>query len=155
EDRADTRPYVVLVNGHRVEGIPVPWHEGIWHWVPVPVDYLLEGPNEFIVVCDAPAGKGYDLLFARADEYAMGGGPYTYDGNTAMISAGFVEVPDGALPDDFDRIDVGKTSMRSTDGGVTWTTGMLGGEKDVPGEYTMRLHLERYHSDGLLVTRPL
>ena len=28
-------PYYLIVNGNRVEGNPVPWHEGTWHWVRV------------------------------------------------------------------------------------------------------------------------
>ena len=58
------------------------------------------------------SGKGYDLLFAREDEYERGGGRFTYRGNTGLLSAGFVPLPEissprAPLPDGFERIDVG------------------------------------------------
>lgn len=150
----DAPPYYLLVNGHRVEGIPRPALDGIWHWVPVPVELLKQGPNEIVVACDAPEGEGYNLLFAREDEYAAGGGKLTYKGNSAWIAAAQLAPAIEPLPPDFAPIDVGATSARSVDGGATWTLGRLGSD-GATGEYTARLHLQRYHEEGTLTTLPI
>jgi hypothetical protein len=148
-------PYYLLVNGHRIEGIPVPWHEGVWHWVPVEVEYLVEGPNEIVVGCDAPAEEGYNLLIARADEYERGGGAFTYKGNTSLVTSGQIEITSGTLPEGVERIDVGKSSAKSTDGGQTWSEGKLGPDNDIVGEYTIRLSLQRYSQEGTFVLPPI
>ncbi|GMW00627.1 MAG: hypothetical protein AMXMBFR84_17640 [Candidatus Hydrogenedentota bacterium] len=148
-------PYYLVVNGNRVEGIRKPWHDGLWHWVPIPVDILRKGENTIIIGCDAPTGHGYNLLFARDDEYDRGGGRVTLKGNTAMIASGFVTPPrhpDGAA---FARIQVGSTSAKSMDGGATWIEGSLGPESNVPGEYTIRLNLTRYGDEGSCTTLPM
>lgn len=80
-------PYYLVVNGTRIPGATEAWEEPMWRWVEIPASLLRKGINEVILGCDAPKGEGYDLLFAREDEYEDGGGKYTYDGNTAMISA--------------------------------------------------------------------
>ena len=118
---AEPAPYVVTVNGTDVPGIPLPWHEGIWQWVPIDPALLRAGENQVVLRCDAPEEKGYDLLFARADEYESGGGSAAH---------------------------VGDTSEKSVDGGLTWTRGALGPANNVQGEYTIRLNLQRYASEG-------
>ncbi|MEO5997337.1 MAG: hypothetical protein ABIN89_11375, partial [Chitinophagaceae bacterium] len=80
-------PYYLVVNGTRIPGSTEAWEEPMWRWVEIPTSLLRKGVNDVIVGCDAPKGAGYDLLFAREDEYEVGGGKYTYDGNTAMIGA--------------------------------------------------------------------
>jgi hypothetical protein len=148
-------PYYVLVNGQRVEGVPRSWHELKWYWVPVPVEYLRPGDNEIEVVCDAAPGQGYEVLLARADEYERGGGAFSYEGHTGLLTSGFVEIPDsGELPG-LTPIRVGETSARSTDGGATWKNMLLGPQADTPGEYVIRLNLQRYHASGTLVTHPI
>ncbi|MBX7255524.1 MAG: transglutaminase-like domain-containing protein [Candidatus Hydrogenedentes bacterium] len=148
-------PYHLLVNGHRVEGIPVPWHEGVWHWVPVPVDYLVQGENTIVIVCDASPEEGYNLMFARADEYDRGGGPYVCGGNTSRIASRQLVIDPDHLPEGVERIEVGRTSAKSTDGGHTWSDGLLGPGGDVSGEYTIRLSLQRYRTEGALLMPPI
>lgn len=147
-------PYYLLVNGQHVDGIARPALDGIWHWVPVPADALRVGLNEIVVVCDAPEGEGYNLLFAREDEYEAGGGTLTYKGGTALLTSRKLIPPLESPPLGYAPIEVGATSARSTDGGRTWSRGVLGAEQ-VAGEYTIRLHLERYHDEGALTTLPL
>ncbi|MBI3118200.1 MAG: transglutaminase domain-containing protein [Candidatus Hydrogenedentes bacterium] len=146
-------PYYLRVNGRRIEGNPVPWHEGVWHWVQIPDDALVPGVNQIEVGCDAPAGKGFDLLFAREDEYERGGGAFTFRGNTAAVTAGLVGTP---YPGgDFAAIAVGETSAKSADGGATWTQGLLGPDDSVRGEYCIRLNLVRHVPRGTLITAPI
>ncbi len=147
-------PYYLLVNGHRMEGNPVPWHEGVWHWVKIDPTWLVQGSNEVVLGCDAPAGSGFDLLFARSDEYERGGGCWIYRGNTARIAAGFLTPP--ATPnEDFEPVKVGETSGKSFDAGATWSMGKLGPENSVPGEYTIRLNLHRHIHEGSIASAPL
>jgi len=148
-------PYHLLVNGHRVPGVPPSWHERVWWWVPVPVEYLVAGDNEIVVLCEAPEGEGYDLLFARADEYARGGGAYTYRGHTGLLTSGFVEVPDSGILEGLSPFTVGESSARSTDGGATWRDTLLGPDADTQGEYVIRLSLNRFHPTGTLVSPPI
>lgn len=198
-------PYYLLVNGVRVPGDDPFWKEPGWRWIEIPVSLLNLGKNEVILGCDAPKGKGYDLYFAREDEYDEGGGKYIYQGSTAMTSAdqlrlnpdgsivsgggtqsfGYFSVqdvlgetstsdsislvlgPDGRMPT-LDRsinserkktgltpIEVGASSYKSVDGGKTWIAGKIGADNDVVGEYTIRLHLERFKARGILDSPPL
>lgn len=148
-------PYYLLVNGHRIEGNPVPSHEGNWHWVRIPLDFLEPGENEIVVGCDAPSGEGYRLLIAREDEYEAGGGFWTYEGNTSQICAGLVAPPTQEGKPGFERIRVGERSSKSTDGGTTWITRALGGSNDVVGEYSIRLNLRRYKANGTIESPPI
>jgi len=154
-DRDRQEPYYLLLNGHRIAGSPIAWHEGTWHWVRVPVGCLRQGKNEIIVGCDAAEGQGYELLLAREDEYQAGGGKHTYEGNTAMIAAGQVKLPANPEAGTFQEIEVGEYSARSTDGGRTWKKRKLGHTNDVVGEYTIRLNLDRYKPRGRLQSAPI
>ena len=147
-------PYYLIVNGHRLEGNPIPWHEGVWHWVRVPVEWLQTGDNEILIGCDAPEDEGYHLLLAREDEYEAGGGKYALEGNPALICGTQVEVADDTRGG-FQPIDVGKHSAKSTDGGRTWITGALGATNDVLGEYAVRLSLGRHKPRGRLQSGPI
>ncbi len=139
-------PYYVIVNGERLVGPQPSWHEPSWRWIPVPPSVLRSGVNEVVVGCDAAEGEGYELLFARDDEYDGGGGRFTYGGNTALVGAGQVDTAWGdAL---LGRIAVGSTSWKSADGGLTWSGGLLGSGDSTVGEYTIRLHMERYVREG-------
>ena len=139
-------PYWVAVNGERLAGPQPSWHEPAWRWIAIPPSVLRPGGNEVVVGCDAPEGEGYELLFAREDEYAGGGGKFTYGGNTALVGAGQVDTSssDPLLR----RIAVGSTSWKSVDGGKTWTGGLLGAGDSTAGEYTVRLNMERYVPGG-------
>ena len=155
EDPAKVAPYHLLVNGHRVEGVPRSWHEHVWWWVPVPVAHLVAGDNEIVLICDAPAGQGYKVILARADEYERGGGAFTYQGHTGLLTSGFVEIPDSGVLEGLTPIVVGETSARSVDGGQTWANALLGPEADTQGEYVIRLNLKRYHASGTLLSPPV
>ncbi|HRE51953.1 MAG TPA: transglutaminase-like domain-containing protein [Flavitalea sp.] len=169
-------PYYLIVNGTRIPGSAPSWQQPQWQWVEIPVSLLRKGLNEVIVGSDAPKGKGNDLLFAREDEYNDGGGKFTYDGNTAMISAdqvrpgkeetGIQPTPSSNSFAYFRRsneeiraklkpINVGATSAKSLDGGKTWTKGKLGPRSDVSGEYAIRLSLDRFKPEGILDSPPI
>ncbi len=154
-DRANQKPFFVYFNGERIEGPPLSWHENMWHWVPVPVEYLKRGENTVVIGCDAPEGKGYDLMIARADEYEAGGGSYISEGNTALISAGQADFRMSEESGTLSLITIGKNSAKSLDGGKTWITMKLGTTNDVVGEYTVRLNLKRFENQGSLLSGPI
>ena len=143
-------PYYLIVNGRRIEGSPLSWHDKQWHWVTVPVETLKQGANDIVVACDAPEGKGYQLLIAREDEYDDGGGKFQYQGNTALISANQYSVDASSTEFGVQPIRVGENSAKSSDGGNTWGRLNLGTTNDVQGEYVIRLHLTRYKPIGTL-----
>lgn len=154
-DASDPAPWHMLVNGRRVEGVPRSWHELMWWWVPVPVEAFRAGENVIELVCEGPPERGYDVLFAREDEYARGGGAYTYRGHTGLLTSGFVEIPDSGNLPGLTPFEVGATSARSVDGGATYQTGLLGPEADTRGEYAVRISLEQHHPSGSLVSPPI
>ncbi|MEX2573260.1 MAG: hypothetical protein WD317_03145 [Balneolaceae bacterium] len=144
----EAAPYHLVVNGTRLPGTTPSWHEPNWRWVEIPTQLLKEGLNEVIIGSDAPEGEGYELLFAREDEYEGGGGKFTFNGSTALISADQIRpASEGDLPG-LEIIEVGATSAKSIDGGETWHDGKLGPDNSITGEYTIRLHLERYKPEG-------
>lgn len=148
--RDDQAPYYLVVNGRRIEGNPISWHDPNWHWVRVPVKYLKQGANDVIVGSDAPEDKPYQLLIAREDEYDAGGGKFTYQGNTALISSGQIPGDANSAEYGFEPIHVGEHSAKSTDGGKSWGQFALGTTNDVAGEYVMRLNLTRRKPLGVL-----
>ncbi|MBL7647023.1 MAG: transglutaminase domain-containing protein [Candidatus Hydrogenedentes bacterium] len=151
----NTPPWYLVVNGHRVEGVPQSWHERVWWWVPVPVEFLVQGDNEIRVACDAPEGQGYKVLFARSDEYERGGGAFSLKGHTGLLTSGFVERPDSGVLEGLTPIEVGESSDRSLDGGQSWVPGLLGPQADTPGEYVIRLNLNQTQPTGSLVSPPI
>ncbi|MBT4485805.1 MAG: transglutaminase domain-containing protein [Candidatus Latescibacteria bacterium] len=154
-DRKKQIPFFVFLNGRRFEGPPLSWHEDMWHWLKVPVDALKKGNNDIIVGCDAPKGEGYDLIIARADEYEAGGGMYITHGNTALVSAGQLEMEIDERSGKIRLISIGKNSAKSKDGGKNWVRMKLGTTDDVIGEYTIRLNLRRYKPEGSLLSPPI
>ncbi|MBL7735266.1 MAG: transglutaminase domain-containing protein [Chitinophagaceae bacterium] len=169
-------PYYLIVNGKRIPGSHSSWLQPQWQWVEIPVSLLREGLNEVIVGSDAPKGKGNDLLFAREDEYNDGGAKFTYDGNTAMISADQVRLnkeetntKSAPEPNSFmyfrrsseeiqaklKPIHVGASSAKSLDGGKTWLKGKLGPRNNVSGEYAIRLSLDRFKPEAMLDSPPI
>lgn len=155
EDRDEQEPFFAVVNGRRVPGPELSWHEEMWHWVPVPVEALRAGENQVIVGCDAPRGQGYELMIARAGEYEGGGGAQRAGLNTALVSAGQLGREEAGARPQLEAIDVGAHSAKSVDGGETWVTGRLGTTDDVVGEYTIRLNLRRHKPRGALLSPPI
>ncbi len=155
KDAEGDPPYYLKVNGTDVAGVTASWHEPSWRWVEIPVATLKKGLNEIIIGCDAPKNAGYELLFAREDEYEGGGGKFTYGGNTALTSAGQIDPEQEADSPLLKKIAVGATSAKSVDGGRTWSVGKLGPGDSIVGEYTVRLHLERFESTGILASPPI
>jgi len=155
KDAKKQKPFFVYLNGERFEGPPLSWHENMWHWLRVPVSALRKGENTVILGCDAPKGEGYDLMIARADEYESGGGMYVREGNTALISAGQMDVEMDEKTGKIRLISIGKNSSKSVDGGKTWVRMKLGTTNDVVGEYTIRLNLRRYKREGSLLSPPI
>jgi hypothetical protein len=159
QEQGKPTPYYIIVNGTKIFGPPTSWggsDSEDWRWVKVPIYLLKKGLNQVIVGCDSPKSKGYySLLFARADEYASGGGKYTYKGNTAMISADQIRPDSGEGGGYLKHIKVGATSAKSDDGGKTWVQGKLGPNNNISGEYTIRLHMKRFHRRGTLSSPPI
>ena len=148
-------PFFININGTQLEGPPLSWHENMWHWVKVPSDALKKGENTVILSCDAPKGKGYDLMIARTDEYEKGGGAYITEGNTALISAGQLDVETGLKSRKVSLIQVGKNSAKSIDSGRTWVSKQLESTDNFVGEYSIRLNLRRYKPEGSLLSSPI
>lgn len=144
--------YYIVVNGERIEGILPSWHEPMWRWIEVPTSLLKKGLNEVIVGSDASKGEGYELLFAREDEYEDGGGKLLYQGNTSMLSADQLDLEKKELKNELSVINIGGTSAKSLNGGKTWIEGKLGPKNNVSGEYTIRINLERYKYEGNLTS---
>ena len=144
--------YYIIVNGQRIEGTPASWHEPMWRWIEVPTSLLKKGENEVIIGSDAAKGKGYELLFAREDEYDDGGGKFLYQGNTSMLSANLLDLGSSEVKNELSVIQVGATSAKSLNGGRTWIEGKLGPKSNVSGEYTVRINLERYKPEGNLTS---
>lgn len=121
-------PLTFSVNGHnsRIEPTKLKGWETV-RWVDFPPEWLKKGENVIELSCpEAKTEKeGWNLQLARADEYEAGGG---------------------------DPKNVGKTSLKSTDGGKTWKESPFGpGGKD-RAEYCVRLSLERSVSTGWLAS---
>ena len=154
-DKSKQKPFYIILNGERFEGPPLSWHENMWHWVKVPVNLLKKGENTLVLGCDAPAGAGYDLFIARADEYEAGGGMYTTDGSSALFSAGQIEVDIDEKSGKTRFISIGKNSSKSKDDGKNWSRMNLGTTDDVVGEYSIRLNLKRYKPKGSLLSPPI
>ena len=167
-------PYII-VNGLRIEGHVVPSWQGAWQYIPVPVHVLRKGANEIVIGVDAPRAEGFRLLIARKDEFGAGGGACTLQGNTALPSSGQFQV-EGFLKRDEKKllkvpgpreglesliragtikaIDVGASSFKE-DAGGKWQKHRLGTSNEVDGEYVVRLNLERFKSEGKLLSPPV
>jgi hypothetical protein len=145
--------FFVIVNGVRLESRPQAKQEAAWHQIPVAASLLRRGENTVVVGCERPQGEGVEIMIARADEFAGGGGNLTMFGNTALVAAGqasLYEEFSGEHPDSF---VVGATSERSSNGGRTWVQGRLGTTGDVNGEYVIRLALSQFRSSGAIASR--
>lgn len=154
-DRTKQERFYLILNGARIQGNPVPWHEGTWQWVKVPVALLRKGDNTIVVGCDAPKGEGYQLYIARADEYEGGGGAYASGGAAGIAAPGRMDMVVDEKAGKVRFISIGKNSAKSVDGGKTWVRMKLGNTNDVIGEYSIRLNLKRYKPEGSLLSPPI
>jgi hypothetical protein len=125
-NRRSPHPLTFAVNGHvsRIEKFSQRGWETV-HWIEFPAEWLKKGENVVELSCpDAKAEKdGWNLRLARANEYEAGGG---------------------------DPAHVGKTSLKSTDGGKTWKESPFGPEGKDRAEYCVRFSLERSVPSGWL-----
>ncbi|MHB9027814.1 MAG: transglutaminase-like domain-containing protein [Candidatus Latescibacterota bacterium] len=148
-------PLFIILNGTRIPGNPISWHEEMWHWIKVPVNLLKKGDNTLVVGCDAPKGKGYQLFIARADEFEGGGGAYSTGGISALAAAGKTEIVTDENAGKMRLLSIGKNSAKSMNGGRTWVRMKLGNTNDVIGEYTIRLNLKKFKPEGSLLSPPI
>jgi hypothetical protein len=124
-ESAEQRPLRFTVNGW--EGQITQDNREAYRWAEFPADALKQGGNVIELYCPEAKSEeeGWPLYLARADEFHSGGG---------------------------DPARVGKTSFKSTDGGVTWKESPFGEDGATRAEYTVRLSLDRYRAEGALVT---
>ncbi len=151
-ERRQQPRFFVLFNGVRLESGPEARQEPAWHHIRVPAALLRPGRNDVVVGCDQPQGKGMEIMVAREDEYADGGGNRLLFGNTALVSACQLTAYEEFSGEQAVHFVVGATSGKSTDGGHTWVQGRLGRTNDVNGEYVIRLGLDQYRSAGALAS---
>jgi len=127
--RKGSHPLAFSVNGQK--GLFHPWDEKVnneWYrWVDFPAAWLSRGDNTIDLFCPEAASpdEGWSIQYARADEFADGGG---------------------------DPGPVGRTSFKSADGGRTWKRGALGPDEKTLAEYTVRLSLDRHVHSGWLAS---
>ena len=91
-----------------------------WFFVDVPVGALKEGPNEILMWADSES-TSWRILIALEQEFARGSIIRTHHPNR---------------------------SMKSLDGGKTWSDNSLGNMNSVDGEYSIRLSLDRHVPSG-------
>ena len=165
-------PLIMTLNGHEVSTKK----EGpeSYLYIPVETAWLKKGKNEITFACPEAQDQasGYIFYIARADEYIPGGAnpesvnipsqSKPYDGVNLLIK-GSAEIP--TVEESHQKI--GDSSMISTNGGKSWsikgkglqprTTDVYGTEtindpEGVVGEYTARLNLRRFVSEGTLIS---
>jgi hypothetical protein len=144
-------------------------------YVPIKPSWLKKGDNEIIFSCPDAKDEagGYDFYISRADEYKAGGGDPTAlglsprsgtDNGISFLVRGQAEFRPPVQP----LKAIGNHSMISVNGGKTWTitgkglytprlTTQFGIEVKndkggVVGEYTARLNLVKYISEGNLIS---
>jgi hypothetical protein len=151
-ERRQQPPFFVLFNGVRLESGPDAKQEPAWHHIHVPAALLRPGTNNVVVGCDQPEGKGLEIMIAREDEYADGGGNLLFFGNTALVAGCQLPAYEEFSGDHPAPFVIGATSGKSSDGGHTWVQGHLGRTDDVNGEYVIRLSLDQFRSSGALAS---
>ncbi len=122
-------PLEFEVNGHRAElkNWDVPGNYTGYRWVSFPPEWLMRGKNIIELSCPEAVSEdeGWGIYLSRADEYKDGGG------NPA---------------------EVGKTSLKSADGGKTWNESPFGPLGRTRAEYNIRLSLDRYVRTGWMAS---
>jgi hypothetical protein len=164
-------PVVISVNGNETKFLYQAGGES-YAYAPIKPSWLKKGDNEIVFSCpDAKDQKsGYMFYISRADEYKPGGAdlaalgmqPKSVSDGISLITKGRDEINAYAIPK-----GIGNHSMISTNGGKTWAIGGKGlvpnlapdfGTEEkiekggVVGEYTARLNLKRYTTEGTLIS---
>jgi len=91
-----------------------------WFYVELPVEELRKGGNELLMWTESDS-TSWRILVAHADEFKRGSLTRTTHPNR---------------------------SMKSNDGGKTWSDSELGAMNSIDGEYSIRLSLDQYLSSG-------
>ena len=96
-----------------------------YRWTDFPAEWLKKGRNTIDLFCPEATGQedGWTVQISRADEFEAGGG---------------------------DPVNVGKTSLKSLNGGESWKESPFGPLGQTRAEYTIRLSLDRYVKSGWL-----
>jgi len=127
--RSGKYPLRFTVNGHE-SSIPdwdttknIEWYR----WSEFPAEWLKKGKNVIDLFCPEARTEeeGWEIFISRADEFEHGGGDPTH---------------------------VGETSFKSFDGGKSWKKSPFGPEGKDRCEYSVRISLDRYVSEGWLAT---
>lgn len=126
--KAGKHPLEFIINDRKPQLISIPESNSTaWRWTEFPAAWLQSGENTIELACPEAQGKdeGWSILLARADEFADGGGDPTL---------------------------VGRSSLKSNDGGQTWLESPFGPNEDTRAEYTVRFSLDRYIKTGWLTS---
>jgi hypothetical protein len=122
-------PLSFSINGHpsRLSLWDTTKNSESYRWVEFPAAWLKSGENTIELSCPEAGTEeeGWAICLSRADEFAEGGG---------------------------DPKPVGKTSLKSFDGGKSWKQSPFGPGQNERAEYTIRLSLDRYLRSGWLAT---
>jgi hypothetical protein len=95
-----------------------------WYYVDMPVKALKKGENEILMWADSDS-VSWNVMVASDKEFARGSLTRTKHPNR---------------------------SMKSSNGGATWTDSRLGSADAIDGEYSIRLNLERYVKSGSYIS---
>jgi hypothetical protein len=120
-------PLRYTINGH--ESAMNLWQDSIERvrWTEFPAEWLKKGRNIVDLFCPEAKTKedGWGIFFSRADEFEQGGG---------------------------NPKEVGKTTLKSTDGGETWKESPFGPLGNTRAEYSVRISLDRSVPTGWLAS---
>lgn len=122
-------PLSLSINGHKskLDKWDERTNDQYFRWCEFPAQWLKKGNNVIDLLCPEASSRdrGWVVYLSRADEFRDGGG---------------------------DPKDVGKTSFKSFNGGKTWMESPFGRSGKERAEYTVRISLDRYVSQGWLET---
>ena len=122
-------PLLFEVNGNsaRIDNWDTSKNQEIYRWAEFPAGWLKKGRNVVEIFCPEAENEseGWEIYIARADEFEEGGG---------------------------DPKNVGKTSFKSINGGESWKESPFGPLGQTRAEYSVRLSLDRYVSEGWLAS---
>lgn len=132
----NTSPLHITVNGEKIirpssrYAYPeatqyIDWEWDRWYYVDVPAGMLREGENEIRMWAESDS-TSWRILIAHADEFARGSLTRTTHPNR---------------------------SMKSNDGGRTWSDSRLGALDAIDGEYAIRLSIDQHLPSGEYISR--